>query len=90
MITHLEPDILECKVKWALGSITANKTSGGDGIPVALFQILKEISPGRSLEELILKLKLKYFGHLMQRSDSLARTLMLGKTEGRMRKGDRV
>ena len=42
MITHLEPDILECKVKWALGSITMNKTSGDDGIPVKLFQILKD------------------------------------------------
>ena len=42
MITHLEPDILECKVKWALGSITRNKASGGDGIPVELFQILKD------------------------------------------------
>ena len=41
VITHLEPDILECKVKWALGSITMNKVSGGDGIPVELFQILK-------------------------------------------------
>ena len=41
VITHLEPDILECKVKWALGSITMNKASGGDGIPVELFQILK-------------------------------------------------
>ena len=41
VITHLEPDILECKVKWALGSITLNKASGGDGIPVELFQILK-------------------------------------------------
>ena len=40
--THLEPDILECEVKWALGSITANKASGGDGIPVKLFQILKD------------------------------------------------
>ena len=40
MITHLEPDILECKVKWTLGSITTNKASGGDGIPVELFQIL--------------------------------------------------
>ena len=40
--THLEPDILECEVKWALGSITRNKASGGDGIPVELFQILKE------------------------------------------------
>ena len=42
MITHLEPDILECKVKWALGSITTNKASGDDGIPVELFQILKD------------------------------------------------
>ena len=42
MITHLEPDILECEVKWALGRITANKASGGDGIPVELFQILKD------------------------------------------------
>ena len=40
--TQLEPDILECEVKWALGSITMNKASGGDGIPVELFQILKE------------------------------------------------
>ena len=40
-MTHLELDILECKVKWALGSITTNKASGGDGIPVELFQILK-------------------------------------------------
>ena len=42
VITHLEPDILECDVKWALGSITTNKASGGDGIPVELFQILKD------------------------------------------------
>ena len=42
VITHLEPDILECEVKWALASITTNKASGGDGIPVALFQILKD------------------------------------------------
>ena len=41
VITHLKPDILECKVKWALESITMNKASGGDGIPVELFQILK-------------------------------------------------
>ena len=40
--THLEPDILECEVKWALGSITTSKVSGGDGIPVELFQILKD------------------------------------------------
>ena len=42
MVTHLEPDILECKGKWALGSITTDKASGGDGIPVELFQILKD------------------------------------------------
>ena len=42
VITHLEPDILECEVKWALGSITTNKVSGGDGIPVELFQIMKD------------------------------------------------
>ena len=42
MITHLEPDILECKVKWTLGSNTANKASEGDGIPAELFQILKD------------------------------------------------
>ena len=41
VITHLEPGILECEVKWALGSITTNKASGGDGIPIELFQILK-------------------------------------------------
>ena len=44
MITHLEPDILECEVKWALESITTNKASGNDGIPVELFQVLKDDS----------------------------------------------
>ena len=44
MATHLEPDILECEVKWALRSITTNKVSGGDGIPAELFQILKDDS----------------------------------------------
>ena len=42
MIIHIQPDILECEVKWALGSITTNKASGGDGIPVELFQTLKD------------------------------------------------
>ena len=42
MITHLGPDILQCEVKWALGSIITNKASGGDGIPVELFQILND------------------------------------------------
>ena len=41
VVTHLQPDILECEVKWALGSITTNKASGGDGVPAVLFQILK-------------------------------------------------
>ena len=49
--------------------------------------ILKEISPGHSLEGLILKLKLQYFGHLMRRADSFEKTLMLGKIEGRRRRG---
>ena len=44
MSTHLEPDILECEVKWALESITMNKANGGDGIPVELFQILKDVA----------------------------------------------
>ena len=51
--------------------------------------ILKEISPEYSLEELMLKLKLQYFGYLMQRTGSLEKTLMLGKIEGRMRRDDR-
>ena len=42
LFTHLEPDILECEVKWALGNMTTNKASGGDGIPAKLFQILKD------------------------------------------------
>ena len=42
VVTHLKQDILECEVKWALGSVTTNKASGGDGIPVELFQILKD------------------------------------------------
>ena len=86
MITDLEADILECKVKWALGSITKNKASGGDGIPVELFQILKDISLKHSLEGhliprtdslekiLMLRLKLQYFGPLMHRTDSLEKT----------------
>ena len=49
--------------------------------------VLKEISPGRSLEGLMLKLKVQYFGHLMRRADSLEKTLMLGKIEGRRRRG---
>ena len=49
VITHLEPDILECKVKWALGSITTNKASGSDGIPVELFQILKRCCESATL-----------------------------------------
>ena len=51
VITNLEPDILECKVKWALGSITTNKAGGGDGIPVELFQILKDDVCSCNLQE---------------------------------------
>ena len=53
----------------------------------SIWSILKEMSPGCSLEGLMLKLKLQYFGHLMQRADSLEKTLMLGKIEGRRRRG---
>ena len=52
VITHLEPDILECKVKWTLGSITMNKASGGDGIPVELFQILKDDDAMKALRSI--------------------------------------
>jgi len=52
--------------------------------------ILKEISPEHSLEGVMLKLKLQYFGHLMRRTDSFEKTLMLGKTESRKRRGNRV
>ena len=52
VITHLEPDILEFQVKWALGSITTNKASGGDGIPVELFQILKDLDAVKVLQSL--------------------------------------
>ena len=51
VITHLEPEILECKVKWPLGSITTNKASGGDGIPVELFQILKDDAVNQNARE---------------------------------------
>ena len=57
-IIRLQPDILECKVKWALGSITTNKANGGDGTPVELFQILKE-DCGSDHELLIAKFRLK-------------------------------
>ena len=51
VITHLEPDILECEVKWALESITTNKASGGDGIPIELFQILKDDQPRQHIKK---------------------------------------
>ena len=62
MITHLEPDILECEVKWALESITKNKASGGDGIPVELFQILKDdaVKVLHSICQQIWKIQLGY------------------------------
>ena len=66
VITHLEPDILECKVKWALGSITTNKASGGDGIPVELFQILKGDA-------------MKVFHSICQQFENLSSGLRTGK-----------
>ena len=62
-------------------------TVDGDGSHEINQSILKEISPKRSLEGLMLKLKLQYFGHPMQRADSFEKTLMLGKIEGRRRRG---
>ena len=62
VITHLEPDILECEVKWALGSITTNKASGGDGIPVELFQILKDDAV-KVLHSICLKFRKLSSGH---------------------------
>ena len=72
MITHLEPDILECKVKWVLGSITTNKASGGDGIPVELFKprspalqadSLPAEAPGKFMVHVLLKPGLETFEH---------------------------
>ena len=60
VITHLEPDILECEVKWALGSITENKASRGNGIPVELFQILKHDAVITHLEPDILECEVKW------------------------------
>ena len=60
VITHLEPDILECEVKWALESITMNKASGGDGIPVELFQIQKDDAVIIHLEPDILECEVKW------------------------------
>ena len=56
MITHLQPDNLECEVKWALGSITMNRATGGDGIPVELFQILKDELPRSVGANMLLKI----------------------------------
>ena len=62
MITHLEPDILEYEVKWVLGSITTNKVTGGDGIPVELFQILKD-DPVKALHSICHKFGKLSSGH---------------------------
>ena len=67
MITHLEPDNLECEVKWVLESITTNKASGGDGIPVELFQILKDccesaaLNMSGNLENSVMATRLEHF-----------------------------
>ena len=69
---------------WCFWTVVLEKTLEH---PLDCKEILKEISPGCSLEGLMLKLKLQYFGHLMQRADSIEKTLMLGKTEGRRKRG---
>ena len=81
VITHLEPDILECEVKWALGSITMNKASGVDGIPGELFQILKD----DAVKVLHSACQQIWKPHLETRADSLEKTLMQGQIEGRRR-----
>ena len=68
-------------------NLVLDKTLGSPLDCEEIKSILKEISPHYSLEELMLKLKLQYFGHLMQRTDSLGKTLILGKIEGRRRRG---
>ena len=84
---------LDCKESWALKNwcfwiVVLDKTLGVPWTERRSNQsILKDISPGCSLEGLMLKLKLQYFGHLMRRTDSLEKTLMLGKIEGRRRRG---
>ena len=81
----LLPEKLGCMLTFVLFSIWAlEKTLKS---PLDSKEILKEINPEYSLEGLMLKLKLQYFGHLMQRDDSLEKTLMLGKIEGRRRRG---
>ena len=72
---------------WCFWTVVLEKTLGLQGDLKGNLSILKEISPEYSLEGLRLKLKLQYFGHLMWRTDSLEKTLMLGKTEGRRRRG---
>ena len=75
VITHLEPDILECEVKWALESITTNKASGGDGIPVELFQILKTaILPSKSTNKIIMSKRCLHCHAHCAMHDSIVKT----------------
>ena len=83
---------LDCKESWApknwcFWTVVMEKTLESPLDCREIQQVLKEISPGCSLEGLTLRLKLQYFGHLMWRADSFEKTLMLGKTEGRRRRG---
>ena len=71
MITHIEPDILECEVKWALGSITMNKASGGDGIPVELFEVLKD-DPVKGLLLVMQEIWVQSLGQMTTHSSTLA------------------
>ena len=72
VITHLEPDILECKVKWALGNITTSKASGDDGIPAELFQILKDLIVLKCCTQYASKLGKLSRGHRTRREKAMA------------------
>ena len=84
--THTHTHIYKPK-NWCFWTVVFEKTLESPWTARSNQSILKEISPEYSLERLMLKLKLQYFGYLMQRADSLEKTLMLGKVEGRMRRG---
>ena len=82
-VSHFSVEDTKSQSKYSVDPIQDNTFL----LAVSNQSILKEINPEYSLEELLLKLKLQYFGHLLQRDDSLKKTLMLGKTEGKRRRG---
>ena len=80
VVTHLEPDILECEIKWALGSISMNKASGGDGIPAELFQILKDEAV-KVLTQYISKFGKQSSGHKAGEKSMFIPILIKGKCQ---------